>query len=146
MNSLQITQILQNNNLSKNIFRGVYPSNNIPSFYEYPYCLIANTDRYGEPGTHWIAIYVKDKDNAEYFDSFGEEPNKDISSYLNQFVNINKNKTKIQSIYDNSCGAHVIYYIIQKCQNKTLKNIIKELNSQYNDSLVKLFVYKLLKL
>jgi hypothetical protein len=146
MNSNQIKNILQNNRFSKIIFKGVYPSNNIPSFNEYPYCLIANTDRYGEPGTHWVAIYAKNNYNVEYFDSFGEEPNKDISLYLQQFKHIDKNKSRIQSIYDNSCGAHVIYYIIKKCQGKSLKNILSDLNSPFNDSLVKLFVYNLIKL
>jgi hypothetical protein len=146
MNSLQIKEILQNNRYSKGLFKGVFPSNNIPSFNVFPYCLVANTDKYGDPGSHWIAIYVNNNENAEYFDSFGEEPNKDIALYLKQFKNTIKNKSKIQSIYDNSCGAHVIYYIIQKCQGKTLKNIIEELNSPFNDSIVKLFVYNLIKL
>jgi hypothetical protein len=144
MNSLQIKKILQNNRYSNTCFKGVYPSNNIPTFSDFPYCLIANTDRYGEPGTHWIGIYVKNSNKAEYFDSFGEEPNKDISTYLKQFKNVDKNNSKIQSIYDNSCGAHVIYFIMQKCQGKQFKNIIDELNNPYSDAFVKLFVYDLI--
>ena len=33
---------------------------------------ITNTDDHGEPGEHWLAVYV-DKD-VEYFDSFGLFP------------------------------------------------------------------------
>jgi hypothetical protein len=144
MNSYEINKILQNNRFTKEHFKGVYPSNNIPNFNQYPYSVIVNTDRAGQPGTHWVSIYVANRDNVEYFDSFGEPPNKDIELYLSRFKNMVRNKVKIQSVFDNSCGAHVIYYTLQKSRGKSLSMINKELNSPYSDSLVKLFVYNLI--
>lgn len=144
MNSSQISTILKNNNQTKNCFKGVFSANNIKSFNNFPYGIVVNTDRVGEPGTHWVAIYAVDGENAEYFDSYGEEPNLFITNFLNQFNNVNKNKIKIQSIFDISCGPHVIYYLTQKCMGKTLKGIINEISSPYSDSLVKLFVYNLI--
>jgi hypothetical protein len=144
MNSSEINKILQNNIYTKNYFKGVYPSNNIPSLNQFPFTLIVNTDPLGQPGTHWVAIYAINQNSAEYFDSFGNSPNTNIGSYLNRFKDVNRNKTKIQSIFDNSCGAHVIYYTIQKCRGSNLETIIKELNNPYSDSLVKLYVYNLI--
>jgi hypothetical protein len=143
MNSLEISNILSKNRFTKNYFQGVYSSNNINSYNNFPYGLVVNTDRAGEPGTHWVAIFVKNADNVEYFDSYGEPPNSNIENFLKNFKIINKNKTKIQSIFDISCGPHVIYYIIQKCRGKSMNDITNELDTPFSDSLVKLFVYEL---
>jgi hypothetical protein len=141
MNSLEIANILNSNSITNKRFKGVYAADTIKNFDSMPYCIVVNTDKYGEPGTHWVAIYVHDSENIEYFDSFAEQPVENIEKILNQFKNVKMNNTKLQSIWDNSCGAHVIYYIIQKCQGKSLQDVVSALNSPYNDSLVKLFVY-----
>lgn len=146
MNSNEIANILSKNRFTKECFRGVYSSNNIISQYLFPYCLVVNTDKEGQPGTHWVAIYVNNNKEAEYFDSFGKPPNDEIAKFLNQFELVHINKNKIQSNYDTSCGPHVIYYLIQKCRGNSLNTIIKELNSSFSDSLVKMFVYHLIKL
>ena len=146
MNSLEISSILHKNKYSKQCFKGVFSSNNIRTTFDndYPYGLVVNTDKAGEPGTHWVAIFVQNANTAEYFDSYGENPNRDIENFLKTFKYVNKNKSKIQSAFDISCGPHVIYYIIEKCKGKTLNEIINSLSTPYADSFVKLYAYELL--
>ena len=51
-------------------FNGVYSRNSLPKIKGGAY--IINLDEYELLGTHWIALYVNDK-NVTYFDSFGVE-------------------------------------------------------------------------
>jgi hypothetical protein len=146
MNTIEISNILHRNKYTRDYFRGVHSSNTIVPHNTFPYGIIVNTDKAGERGTHWVAIYVHNNDSAEYFDSFGQRPNIEIEKFINNFKHVKMNNIKIQSSFDTSCGPHVIYYMIQKCRGKSLAAIIKELNTPYSDSLVKLFVYELLKL
>ena len=119
MNTSQIASILANNNITKNYFKGATPSNRIQKYNTYPYALVANTDKSGEKGTHWVAMFVRSPSVIEYFDSFGEEPNDEIFSFLSSFSIIIKNISKLQSIFDTSCGAHVIFFLIQRCSGKS---------------------------
>jgi hypothetical protein len=144
MNSLEIANILNSNSLTAKCFKGVYSANNIPYFNEVPHGIVVNTDKLGEPGTHWVAIYVKDKNSVEYFDSFAQPPNKFIENYLKKFQYLKINKTKIQSIFDTSCGSHVIYFLFHRCIGRPFDSIVKILNDPFSDSFVKLFVYKLI--
>jgi hypothetical protein len=141
MNSIQIDRILR----KIDCYRGVYSSNNIQRFQNYPYALVANTDKMGEMGTHWVGMYVPNSNTIEYFDSFAEPPNPDIEKFLNQFKHIKMNTKKLQSIFDNSCGSHVIYFLVNRCRGEKFDSIVHNLSNSYSDAFVKLFVYNLVK-
>ena len=51
-------------------FNGVYSRNNLPKIIKHG-AYVINLDEYAGVGTHWIALYVKNK--VIYFDSFGVE-------------------------------------------------------------------------
>lgn len=136
-----INKILTNHVKSCKCFLGCFPADKIPKSDIYPYAAIINTDKYGYPGTHWVAIYVPNKLNIEYFDSFGELPNETIIKYLLNFENIHLNKLKIQSLFSDVCGHFCIFYIIKRCRNIAFKKIIQKFCSKKNpDFYVKSFV------
>lgn len=147
MNSVQINSILKNNCHTKKYFKGVYSSNNIPLFKNHPHCFIANTDRKGTRGEHWVAFYVNNDKHVEYFDSYAEEPNEDISKYLSNYLEIKMNNHKIQSPFSDSCGHFCVYFIFNKCIGISFKEIIRNLLNSKNtiDLLVKFFVNLLIK-
>lgn len=147
MNSKQIESILKRNCHTKKFFKGVYSSNNIPHFKTYPHCFVANTDRKGTYGEHWVGFFIKDDKNAEYFDSFGEDPNVDIIKFLSNFSKVNINNRTIQSYFSDSCGQYCIYYIFNKCIGIRFIEIIKNLlkSKRTSDFLVKYFVQLLVK-
>jgi hypothetical protein len=76
MNSLQISNILNNYRRLRGIFIGVFASDNIriPPTATYPLCFVANTERQGTAGEHWIACWASSRERVEYFDSFGDPP------------------------------------------------------------------------
>ena len=144
MNSLQIDSILSKNSHTKKLFRGVYGSDTIKQFHTYPYTLVVNTQKISQPGEHWVGIYVKNANDIEYFDSFGEPPNNEIQKFTKNFKNIKINSKKLQSDFDNSCGPFVIYFIVQRSRGKKFDTIVNRLFDPYNDSFVKMFIFKMI--
>ncbi|KAK3741851.1 hypothetical protein QZH41_018850 [Actinostola sp. cb2023] len=55
-------------------FLGVFPADRLPSTRRPGTGLIANTDLSDQPGTHWVAMYLDDDGQAEFFDSYGQTP------------------------------------------------------------------------
>ena len=51
-------------------FNGFYFRDNLPNIKDGAY--VINLDEYSDIGTHWVALYVSNKD-VTYFDSFGVE-------------------------------------------------------------------------
>ena len=52
-------------------FDGVYSRDNLPKIKDGAY--ITNIDEYSYIGTHWVALYVHNSNDVNYFDSFGAE-------------------------------------------------------------------------
>jgi hypothetical protein len=147
MNSIQIDSILKRNCHTKKYFKGVYSSNNIPLLEKYPHCFIANTDKKGTRGEHWVAFFVNNEKNIEYFDSYAAEPNEDITKYLSNFLEIKMNNYKIQSPFSDSCGHFCVYFIFNRCIGINFREIIKNLLNSKNtiDLMLKFFVSLLIK-
>lgn len=148
MNTIQIEKILSRNNITKKYFLGCFPSDKIPtSCHFYPFGIIVNNDTSFLEGSHWVAIWIKSNNSAEYYDSFGDWPSfsKEISDFLKTFSSVRYNRLQLQSNRSSSCGKHAIYFIYKKCQNKTFDWIIESLKySKINaDRLVSLFTYRL---
>ena len=144
MNTLQTDNILTK--ILGIQFKGVYSYDSVfPISKKFPYGFVINTDPYGKPGKHWQAIWVPNKNTAEFFDSFGDKPKKNVENFLKKFKNTKKNSKKLQDNYESSCGPYVLYFLIRRSLGVTNENIINSLaNRRYNDAFVKLFVYNIL--
>ena len=49
--------------------------------------MIVNDSKCGARGTHWVAIYFDINGHSEYFDSYGQDPVVDISSFISSNFN-----------------------------------------------------------
>jgi hypothetical protein len=149
MDSGQLSSILRKNRYTSNFFIGVFSSNTIPNprsiRHTYPYCFVANTDRAGERGTHWVCFFIKNRNSIEYYDSYGGEPNLDIKNYLEHFLNVKRNLRKLQAIFETSCGPHVIYFIIERCRGRSFSSVLSSLHHPFSDTLVKMYIVNLFK-
>jgi hypothetical protein len=144
MDSHQIDVILSKV-LGKKRFHGVFPSDKIPMLMgPFPFGLVINTDKEGQPGKHWQALWATSTNQVEFFDSFGDAPRGPIEEFLSD-KKVIKNKTKVQANYEISCGPFVIYYLIQKSSGLQMIDIVnKLLKKKFVDTFVKLFVSNLL--
>lgn len=98
--------------------------------------IIFNMDKYGQPGSHWVALFI-DIVNGEiyYSDSNGKPPIENVASIINNFLEYYHNKTGKNAIYqynkkayqqDNSeCGIYSCNFIIRKLRGETFDEIVK---------------------
>jgi len=106
--------------------------------------VVFNLDEHDQGGSHWVAGYIDiDGGKVYYFDSYGEEPDRRIRSFLRKCYKgckqmtggkIDVRRTTIDDIlvndirhqYKNSeCGVYSINFIVRLLEGDTFDNIIK---------------------
>ena len=113
-------------------YRGCRPSDQLQLPFKYPSAYVVNEDPKGLPGTHWVAIFLKNPREAYYFDSFGREPLDRIQQFLSNYEKIVKNHKIFQSPLSNTCGLYAIYFLIHMSKGNSFDSLIKTLNSAPN--------------
>lgn len=97
-------------------FRGVFMRNTLPKSPYQNECGIVNLDSNNGQGTHWVA-YFKNKNQKEYFDSFGNlPPPKEIIKYLGK-RNLKYNYHQFQKFNEFNCGhlcLKFLYFLAEK--------------------------------
>ena len=145
MNSSQIYKILSRDPDSARYFAGVFPSDKIPEIQSFPSTIVLNTDKHDKKGTHWLAVYMQDRKNLEFFDSFGLPPEtygEDIARFVKKYPRIRCNNTRLQSITSNVCGQYCIFFIVKRCQGLCMTSIVNVLSRKKNDFRMFQFVKK----
>lgn len=98
--------------------------------------IVFNHDSYGEPGSHWVSMFIDIiNGNLYYCDSNGDNPKGRIGETIKKFNDYHKNKTgnninkKINTIAyqkDNSeCGVYSCNFIIRLLSGETFKQIVE---------------------
>ncbi|KAF0097296.1 MAG: hypothetical protein FD142_3163 [bacterium] len=117
MNSNEIKLLLERY-VPRTYTIGVYPRDQLPTRPARRSCLVVNSDPAGEPGHHWLALYVDE--DIEFFDSFGQHP----SAYsLNLPTALRVLHYPIQSLNSDSCGDHCIIFLWRRARRFSLTRI-----------------------
>ncbi|GFV05732.1 uncharacterized protein TNCV_2450601 [Trichonephila clavipes] len=136
MYASQIHRILSRDRDASRYFIGVFPSDEIPLPKERA-TLVVNTDTRDQEGSHWLAMYIKDKDTLEFFDSYGLPPEMygvHIFKYAEQFTNVKWNKKSIQSLTSNVCGLYCVYFLLKISRGYSMDYVLYELSrTRLND-------------
>ena len=95
--------------------------------------LIYNLDVSTGPGTHWVAVYIDNKnDEINYYDSYGSEPIKLINDFI---IKLNNKYRKLgyqpKIIYNDKrhqyggseCGMYSINFILERLNNVNMYQI-----------------------
>ena len=94
---------------------------------------ILNMDRIMGPGTHWVLLYLVNKNEAIYFDSFGLPPPERISYYSRRFKNSRiRNIGQIQDIKSSSCGWYCLYVADRLLGGDSYIDIIESFDTKGN--------------
>ena len=118
-------------------FNGVYSRDNIPKTIKSG-AFVINLDKYADVGTHWIALYLKNKE-VIYFHSFGvEHVPKETKRFIGHET-IKTNTFRIQA--DNSiiCGYFCIGFINFKFAGRSLidcTSFFSPYDSKKNDKII----------
>ncbi|GFS36561.1 hypothetical protein TNIN_238561 [Trichonephila inaurata madagascariensis] len=70
---MQMFTVLSQEKSTSPYFQGVYSRDTFPSLQE-NMCAIVNSDDSSQPETPWLALFVDDKRELEFYDSFGQPP------------------------------------------------------------------------
>lgn len=138
MNSIEIEKCLAKYPL----FKGVYPSDQLPKLCNFPCFIVVNFDRSDKSGTHWCAFYFSTSRLSYYFDSYGRYPKLDVfKQYLNRYSGVNNwawNKRPLQSPFTDVCGHYCCLLCIFLSQGKTVNEFLNGFtnNQLVNDALV----------
>src|SRR5277367_5965429 len=125
MDTVQINRIMKKYKWTRNKFCGVTPINFLPlRKIKRPCSFIINTDKSTLPGQHWFAIYLPEKGNVEYSDSFGIKPmNKEVYKFMKiNDKNYIYNKFHIQNVNSKSCGKICALFLAYRCKGLTHKD------------------------
>lgn len=148
MNTLQIKNILSRDPITKKYFIDVFPSDELPSkIRRYPACFVCNVDPSTKPGSHWLCFYILSPDEAEFFDSYGNEPafyQGAISNFASRYSRLIYNPVILQTNVSTVCGQYCIYFLYSRCRGETLRNILSHFITKNlcNDRRVYNFVAK----
>ena len=119
-------------------FNGVYSRDNLPANIK-KRAYVITLDEYEDAGTHWIALYFKNK-KVVYFDSFGvEHVPKEIIKFIKN-KDIIANIFRLQAYDSIMCGYFCIKFIDYMFDDKTLidyTNLFSPHNFKKNDKIIK---------
>ena len=128
------------------VYRGALPSDGLPRRLEtdLPLAFIVNTDPTGQPGTHWLALWIEDQ-QCQVFDSFalplqiypGVDP---LIHWLDRHCkNITTNRQSVQAVTSQTCGYYALFYLMLKSEGGTLEQFLNHFKPNdyvFNDRLV----------
>tara|TARA_B110000483_G_C18103082_1_gene506625 strand:- start:23 stop:859 length:837 start_codon:yes stop_codon:yes gene_type:complete len=114
--------------------------------------LVYNLDVSSGPGTHWVAIYIDNKNNEiNYYDSYGSKPIKLINEFIH---NLKKKYEKINEkpilIYNNKrhqyggseCGMYSINFLLERLNNVNMYEIYNRNISDKKMNDLRKLIYK----
>lgn len=97
--------------------------------------IVFNHDKYGQPGSHWVALYM-DLDMGEiyYCDSTGKKAFGNIEQIIDQFMKYYKKKTGQNAVYkfnttpyqkdSSECGIYSCNFIIRMLNGESFEDVI----------------------
>lgn len=99
--------------------------------------IIFNLDRYGKPGSHWVALYMDLlKGEVDYCDSTGERPKGNINNIIEKFKRYCKEEKGMDAVYkvnerpyqkdDSECGVYTCNFIIRRLAGQSFEKIVKD--------------------
>lgn len=142
MDGTTIDAIMRGDKHTAPLFLGVYAADTLPRvLHSYPSMLIANTDCISKSGSHWIAVFIDENGNGEFFDSYGMPPIiKEHRQFLNRLCKKWKyNVKKLQAYNSSVCGEYCLLYLMHKAHGYSLKQFLRmyfDKNDRKNDAIV----------
>jgi hypothetical protein len=130
-------------------FVGVFAADTLPRrLHKKPALLICNTDPISKPGSHWVAFFIGENGEGEFWDSYGMPP---IIKQHRQFMDRlckqwTYNHTSLQAIDSIVCGEYCILYLVHRAHGYTLRCFVKSLfgpEPDANDAVVRKLFHRM---
>lgn len=121
MNSAQLRCAIMQDKCLRTKVSGIYAADTLPLIHSGVY--VVNTDTRDLPGEHWLVLTHSITGACEFYDTFARPPTAfrgNIPRVCKDYV---YNKVKVQDSGSDTCGYHVLYYLLMICKGKTMHNI-----------------------
>lgn len=150
----EIISILKKDAKTQKYFLNVFANDQLPltKIQRDSWLLVCNCCPVNMPGLHWIAIFKKDADTIEVFDSYGQSPG---TYNLEPFLKSQEvkqsiyNTTRLQALSSEVCGHYCLFYAYWRCRGVSFKTILNGnwFSSDYveNDKFVNNFYEVMIK-
>ena len=150
MNTMQLLSILKTDKITRQHNGGVFPIDKLPKkISSFPILYVINTDKSDKPGMHWVALYFNEDKRAEFFDSYGNPPDK-YDAHLMRFIDRHSsgvlyNDRCLQSLDSTVCAQYCIMFAQYRCRNVAMQTTVHMFtrDTRYNDAFVHNFVESL---
>ena len=125
LNGNQLLYVINHDCRTNSRFEGVFSIDNLPKYLPTNSCLLFNSDPTSKPGTHWLALFMNDNKQLEFFDSYGLNTTfyKLSKKNLPKHYSLKCNKTQLQDLYSTKCGYFCLYYIYYKVRQYKMEDI-----------------------
>ena len=148
MDGLTLEKFLRRDKKCSSMFLGVFASDRLPTriHRNKPSIIVCNTDRYGQPGIHWVVLYIESSTYGEFFDSFGRAPDIPFRTFLHRHCSSwIYTGHQLQSISSRYCGHYCIFYAMHRCRGYNVNAVCNMFSSDtgLNDFLTHRFVCKM---
>ena len=92
----------------------------LPAWFKAAYLI--NTAHGGDAGEHWLGVFLKDSQHAEYFNSFGIAPPESIYRRMlsMDYLDIWYSTKMLQGLFSRSCGLYAFYFLAMCSQGVPL--------------------------
>ena len=137
MNTLDLISIIHETPLIRDVFIGIYPSDILGCIYDRSKLnkvsfAIINQDPSYLKGSHWILLYITDKD-VLYFCPQAQYPKQEMLQFLlESHKKVYINRKKVQHDFSTICGLYCISYVVLKmlgkcneCAIRSFKNLLR---------------------
>ena len=148
METSEIYAGLKTHPLTKDCIERVCASDELPDKSTLKYnedgitFIVVNLDPSYLPGSHWVAIRLgaSKKIITEYFDSYGQDPDETIQTYIG--ANYIAQTKQLQSPMSTICGQWCMYYILYRCRGYSLTEFVSQFNKnlKLNDKIVNEYI------
>jgi hypothetical protein len=129
MNTIQIQEVLTNDQFSQKYFKNVLAIDELPKTNKKikNSAYIINTDKKTEKGEHWLSVFYDDQSNCQFFDSLGMGP--EIYNLDSFIIKTSKaaftNKYAVQSIFSEYCGYYAILFVMIRSRNVSFRKFLE---------------------
>ena len=114
----------------KKVFQGTIPCDGLPRHPKKKACYIVNTDPAGQPGQHWIALWLENN-VCEVMDSYGLplEWYRTTRPLIDWITTLEKghwvtNGTSLQGLHSYACGHYCLAYLKLKARGGSLQDFL----------------------
>ena len=127
----QLDYLARDDPLLKAYYRGAFPCNGLPNKKRRgkQSAYIINTDKKGQPGKHWIALWTRDQ-LCEVMDSYGLPIDvygaKPLEDLLQHYPYVVSNQQSLQNVNSKSCGHYALMFLKAKARGYSMSDFLSQ--------------------